>query len=61
MPTTRGRNQDEHASGTNPRRANTKPIFASGTARRMSIGSVIVMPTPTAGPLIAAMIGLVSS
>ena len=32
IPTTRGRNHDEHASGTSPRRANTKPNFAG--ARR---------------------------
>ena len=61
MPTRRGRNHDEHASGTMPRRANTNPILAVSLARRMSIGSVIVMPTPTAGPLIAAITGLVHS
>ena len=57
MPTMRGRNQLLHASGTMPRRANTKPNRAVAAAMRMSIGSVIVTPTPTAGPLIAAMIG----
>ena len=57
----RGRNQLEQASGTIPRRAKTKPILAPSAARRMSIGSVIVMPTPTAGPLIAAITGLVES
>ena len=57
IPTRRGRNQLEHASGTIPRRANTKPIFAPSAASRTSIGSVIVMPTPTAGPLIAAITG----
>jgi hypothetical protein len=61
MPTMRGRNQLEHASGTMPRRVKTKPIFAPSATRRMSIGSVIVMPTPTAGPLIAAITGLVRS
>ena len=61
MPTSRGRNQLEHASGTIPRRAKTNPIRASSAARRMSIGSVIVAPTPTAGPLIAAITGLVHS
>ncbi len=61
MPTTRGRNQLEHASGMIPRRAKTKPMRASSAARRMSIGSVIVAPTPTAGPLIAAITGLVLS
>ena len=49
MPTMRGRNQLEAASGTMPRAANTKPNRASVDASRMSIGSVIVTPTPTAG------------
>ena len=44
-----------------PRRANTKPMRASSAARRMSIGSVIVAPTPTAGPLIAAITGFFES
>ena len=44
-----------------PRRANTKPIFAFSLASRMSIGRVIVMPTPTAGPLIAAITGFLQS
>ena len=44
-----------------PRRAKTKPNLAVSAARRMSIGSVIVTPTPTAGPLMAAMTGLVDS
>ena len=57
MPTTRGRNQLEQASGTIPRRAKTKPIFASSAASRTSIASVIVAPTPTAGPLIAPITG----
>ncbi|HZN87679.1 MAG TPA: hypothetical protein VFB44_01770 [Thermoleophilaceae bacterium] len=61
MPTTRGRNQLEQASGTIPRRANTKPIFATSAASRTSIGRVIVIPTPTAGPLIAATTGFVDS
>ena len=61
MPTSRGRNQLEQASGTIPRRANTKPIFAFSDASRMSIGNVIVTPTPTAGPLIAAMTGFLDS
>ena len=42
-------------SGTNPRRANTNPNLAVSLASRMSIGRVIVAPTPTAGPLIAAI------
>ena len=57
----RGRNQLEQASGTIPRLAKTKPIFACCAASRMSIGSVIVIPTPTAGPLIAAITGLSES
>ena len=61
MPTTRGRNQLEHASGTIPRRANTNPILAPSAARRTSIGRVIVIPTPTAGPLMAAITGLVEA
>ncbi len=61
MPTTRGRNQLEQASGMIPRRANTKPMRASSAASRTSIGSVIVAPTPTAGPLIAAITGFFES
>ena len=57
MPTTRGKNQLEAASGMIPRRANTKPMRASSAASRTSIGSVIVAPIPTAGPLMAAITG----
>ena len=57
MPTTRGRNQLDAASGTMPRRANTNPMRAVSDARRMSIGRVMVTPTPTAGPLMAAITG----
>ena len=46
MPTIRGRNQLEHASGTMPRRAKTNPILDPSATSRMSIGKVIVMPTP---------------
>ena len=46
-----------HASGTTPRRANTKPTRAAVEAIRTSIGSVKVAPKPTAAPLMAAMIG----
>ena len=42
---------------TRPRRENTKPNFALSAASLMSIGSVIVTPTPTAGPLMAAITG----
>ena len=61
IPTTLGRNHVLHASGTTPRRANTKPIFASVEASRTSIGSVSVMPNPTAAPLMAAMTGFFMS
>ena len=50
----------EQASGTMPRRANTKPKRADSAAMRMSIGSCMVTPTPTAAPLTAAIIGLLS-
>jgi hypothetical protein len=58
MPTRRGRNQLDAASGTSSRRANTSPKRADDEASRMSIGSVMVTPTPTAGPLTAAITGL---
>ena len=57
MPTSRGRYQDEAASGVMPRRANTKPKRAAVEAMRTSIGSCIVTPIPTAAPLMAPMIG----
>ena len=57
MPTTRGKNQEEHASVIIPRRAKTKPNFALSLAKRISIGNVIVTPTPTAAPLIAPITG----
>ena len=58
MPTIRGRNQLDAASGTSPRRAKTKPNFAVSAAILMSAGSVMVAPTPTAGPLTATITGL---
>ena len=61
MPTTRGRNQLEAASGTMPRLANTNPTFASLDSTRMSMGSVMVTPMPTAEPFMAAITGLVHS
>ena len=61
IPTTRGRNQLEHASGTIPRRTKTNPIRVSSAAIRTSIGSVMVAPMPTAAPLMAAITGLVRS
>ena len=44
-----------------PRRTNTNPNRAVSAARRTSIASVIVAPTPTAAPLTAAITGLVQS
>ena len=61
MPTTRGRNQLEQASGVMPRRAKTKPKRASLDAMRISMGSSMVAPTPTAGPLMAAITGFIDS
>lgn len=61
IPTTRGRNHDDAASGTMPTRPNTKPNRADSAAMRTSMGSVIVAPTPTAGPLTAAITGLRSA
>ena len=62
MPTRRGRNQLLHASGTMPRRANTKPMRARAATRcgRPSAASSST-PTPTAGPLIAAITGFFDS
>ena len=57
MPTSRGRNQHEPASIAMPRLLNTKPMRALVDIKRMSIGKHMVMPTPTAAPLIAATIG----
>lgn len=54
----RGRKNDETASITIPRREKTKPIFVFAVARRMVQGRTIVIPTPTAEPLRAAMVGL---
>jgi len=58
MPTTRGRNQVAQPSGTIPLRAKGKLYLAPSAASRMSIGSVIVAPMPTAGPFTAAITGL---
>ena len=46
-----------HASGTTPRRVKTNPIRAAVEAIRTSMGKVMVMPKPTAGPLMAAITG----
>src|SRR3954468_22015952 len=61
MPTMRGRNQVDAASGTIPSRPNTNPIRALVEASRRSIARVIVAPMPTAGPLIAAIAGFGSA
>lgn len=42
---------------TRPRLEKTKPIFADWHASRMVAGRVIVIPIPTAAPLIAAIVG----
>ena len=42
---------------TRPRLEKTKPIFAVLHATRMVAGRVIVIPIPTADPLIAAIVG----
>ena len=48
-PTTFGRNHDEHASGTRPRRANTNPIFAFVEAKRLiDLGEADVVITGAA-------------
>jgi hypothetical protein len=57
-PTMRGRNQEAQASGTMPLRTNVNAILHPGVAKRTSMGNVIVMPIPTAAPLIAEMQGL---
>ena len=61
MPTSRGRNQVLHDSGTMPRRVKTKPKRAAVEARRTSIGRSTVEPKPTAGPLTAASTGFFMS
>lgn len=57
-PISRGRKKDETASMTRPRREKTNPIFEETVARRIVVGRVMVMPIPTADPLIAAIVGL---
>jgi hypothetical protein len=61
IPTIRGRNQLEQASGTIPRLVKTKPNFAFWAAILTSMARVMVTPMPTAGPLIAAIMGLIDS
>src|SRR2546428_4225374 len=56
-PTSRGGTCLLARWGTRPGLANERPIFAVLEARRTSIGSVSVMPKPTAGPLMAAISG----
>lgn len=56
-PISLGRKNEDTASMIIPRRENTKPIFAFAVATRMVAGSVMVMPIPTADPLMAAIVG----
>jgi hypothetical protein len=46
------------SSGMSPMRAKIAPIDASSAMMRMSCNKVRVRPMPTAGPLIAAIVGL---
>lgn len=57
-PINRGRKKELQASMTSPRRAKTNPIFADADAMRMFMGSVMVMPIPTAEPWMAPIVGL---
>ena len=57
MPTILGKNQLEHASGAIPLLANGNEKAALLDAIRISAANWRVAPTPTAGPLHAAMIG----
>lgn len=57
-PISRGRKYDEHDSMVMPRRPKTKPYLDALCAMRTAAGSTMVMPTPTAEPCIAAMVGL---
>ena len=61
MPTMRGKNQLEQASGVIPILLNTKPMRACSEARRISIAQVMVAPMPTAAPLMAAITGFLQS
>ena len=58
MPTSLGRNQLDAASGLMPRRLKTKPKRAVVEAMRMSMGSCMVAPMPTAAPFTAQITGL---
>ena len=57
-PINRGRKKEEHASMVTPRRAKTNPYFEVEWPIRMAAGRVIVMPTPTAEPAMAQIVGL---
>lgn len=56
-PTSFGRKKLLQASMMIPLRANTKPTFAFSYAILIVIGRHIVIPTPTAAPWIAAIVG----
>ena len=58
IPTMRGRNHVAHDSGTMPRRVNGRAKRLPSAPMRMSIGRTMVMPMPTAVPLMAAITGL---
>ena len=58
MPTSRGNNQDEPQSGTNPMRAKACRNDADRAAIRISPVNARLMPAPAAMPLIAVTIGI---
>jgi hypothetical protein len=57
-PMRRGKKKELHASMTIPRPAKTKPHLAFTETTCIAQGKTIVIPMPTAEPLIAAMVGL---
>ncbi len=57
-PTSRGNNQDNPYSAGSPRRPCEVVSFAPAAAKRRSQKQARTRPTPAAGPLIMAMIGL---
>ena len=57
-PTIRGSSQSSPNSATTARCGKAAENIAVGLAKRMSQAAAISTPTPTHGPLIAAMTGL---
>ena len=53
-----GNSQARPYSAISPRRAKAVPNFASSEAKRRSQNIAITSPSPTAGPLTAAITGL---